>query len=289
MHAPVMLDEVLAYLAVRPDGLYADTTTGGGGHAAAIAARLAGGRLLAFDRDSEALSLAAERLKPWAERVTLRRVRFSQLEESLRQLGVERLDGLVADLGVSMMHLKDAARGFSFQLDGPLDMRMSREETVPAAADLVNFSSEQELARIFSELGEERRYAKKVARAILRQRPVRTTLELAQIIESALPYRRGRLHPATRFFQALRMAVNDEMAELESLLQAIPRVLRPGGRAVIITFQSLEDRKVKHAFQDLARRGLAAVLTRKVVRPAKEEVSRNPASRSAKLRALEVF
>lgn len=288
MHVPVLLEEALTYLAVRPDGVYADTTTGGGGHAAAIAARLAGGRLLAFDRDGEALILAGERLKQWAGRVTLRRARFSQLEESLRQLGVERLDGLLADLGVSMMHLKDAARGFSFQMDGPLDMRMSREEDLPTAADLINFSAEHELARIFSELGEERRYAKKVARAIMRRRPVRTTLELAHIIESALPYR-GRLHPATLFFQALRMAVNDEMGELESLLQSIPRVLKPGGRAVIITFHSLEDRKVKRAFQDLARRGRAAVLTRKVVRPAEDEVSENPASRSAKLRALEMF
>jgi 16S rRNA (cytosine1402-N4)-methyltransferase len=287
MHIPVMLDEVIAYLAVRPDGVYADVTTGAGGHSAAIAARLAAGRLLALDRDDESLALARETLAEW-ERVVFQRARFSQLEETLRATGAGPVDGLLADLGVSMMHLKAAERGFSFQSDGPLDMRLSREEDVPTAADLVNFRSEQDLARIFIELGEERRFGRRIARAIVRHRPIRTTRGLARVIESALP-RRGRLHPATLFFQALRMEVNDELGELDALLASAPRVVKPGGRVVILTFHSLEDRKVKHAFQELARQRLAVVLTRKVVRPTEEEVERNPASRSAKLRALEML
>jgi len=199
------------------------------------------------------------------------------------------LDGLLADLGVSRFQLVEGERGFSLMVDGPLDMRMDRERprgVQGTAADLVNFAGEKELANLIFELGEERR-SRQISRAIVRGRPVTTTGQLAKLIESVAP-RTGKIHPATRTFMALRMAVNRELEELDALLDALPRLVKPGGRVVFITFHSLEDRKVKHAFQALAKAARAHLLTRHVVKPTDEETFNNAASRSAKLRALEL-
>ncbi len=289
-HIPVMLDEVIEYLDLKPGSIVVDCTTGLGGHAAAIAARLTGGgRLIARDRDEESLEIARERLKDFGDRVTFDPGRFSGLRESLARLDIPVADRVLVDCGISMHQLKTPQRGFSFLEEGLLDMRMSRKEEGPSAGDIVNFFSEQDIAQILL-AGEERR-ARRIARAIVRARPVRSTKELSGIIRQALPSmeRGGRIHPATLCFQALRMAVNAELEELDALLGALPEVLRrPGGRAVFITFHSLEDRPVKRAFQGIARRGEAHLLTRHVVTPSEEEVRRNPAARSAKLRALEM-
>jgi 16S rRNA (cytosine1402-N4)-methyltransferase len=289
-HVPVMLDEVIEYLDLQPDSIVVDCTTGLGGHAAAIAARLTGGgRLIARDRDHESLEIARERLKDFGDRVTFDPGRFSELRESLARLGIPAADRVLVDCGISMYQLKTPWRGFSILEEGLLDMRMGRNEEGPSAGDIVNFYSERDIAQILL-AGEERR-ARRIARAIVRARPVRSTKELSGIIRQALPSmeRGGRIHPATLSFQALRMAVNAELEELDALLGALPGVLkRPGGRAVFITFHSLEDRPVKRAFQGIARGGEARLLTRHVVTPSEDEVRRNPAARSAKLRALEM-
>jgi 16S rRNA (cytosine1402-N4)-methyltransferase len=197
-----------------------------------------------------------------------------------------QLDGLLADLGVSRYQLTDPERGFSLMADGPLDMRMDRGQG-QTAADIVNYASEKELADLIYQLGEERR-SRRIARAIVRARPVHTTGQLAKLIESAAP-RMGKIHPATQTFMALRIAVNQENEELDALLKSIPELVKPGGRVVFLTFMSIEDRTVKHAFQELERGGKARILTRHVVRPGAEEVRDNPPSRSAKLRALEML
>jgi 16S rRNA (cytosine1402-N4)-methyltransferase len=212
------------------------------------------------------------------------------LEETLAAEGISQLDGLLADLGVSRYQLTEGERGFSLMADGPLDMRMSRNQPTSqpgTAADIVNYESEKELADLIFKLGEERR-SRKIARAIVRARPIKTTGQLAKLIESAVP-RTGKLHPATLTFMALRIAVNREPEELDALLAAIPKLVKPGGRAVILTFMSLEDRKVKHSFQAMAKAGGARLLNRHVVRPAEEEIHDNPPSRSAKLRAIELL
>ncbi len=201
-------------------------------------------------------------------------------------MGIERTDGLLADLGTSRYQLTEPDRGFSLQADGPLDMRMDRSQG-DTAAEIVNTSAEKALADLIYQLGQERR-ARRIARAIVRARPIRSTLHLARVVELAAP-RTSRLHPATQTFMALRLAVNREQEELDDLLRAAPEIVRSGGRIVVITFMSLEDRKVKRAFQDLARAGRAKVLTKHVVRPTGEEVRINAASRSAKLRALELL
>ena len=288
-HQPVMLDEAIEYLDLRPDSIVVDCTTGLGGHGAAIAARLTGGgRLIARDRDEESLEIARERLKEFGDRVIFDPGKFSDLRESLARLGFPAADRVLVDCGISMYQLKTPQRGFSILEEGLLDMRMGRGEEGSTAGDIVNFYSERDIVQILL-LGEERR-ARRIARAIVRARPVRTTKELSGIIRQALPSMdRGRIHPATLSFQALRMAVNAELEELDALLSALPQVLRrPGGRAVFITFHSLEDRPVKQAFQRLAREKSARLLTRHVVPPTDEEVRRNPAARSAKLRALEM-
>jgi 16S rRNA (cytosine1402-N4)-methyltransferase len=201
------------------------------------------------------------------------------------QLDIVKFDGLLADLGVSRYQLTEGGRGFSLMADGPLDMRMDRSEAI-SAADIVNFESEKGLADLIYRLGEERR-SRKIARAIVRARPVQTTGQLAKLIESVVP-RTGKLHPATQTFMALRIAVNREEDELDALLGAVPELVKPGGRVVIITFMSLEDRRVKRAFQSLGRSGRVRILTRHVVRPSHDEVAENAPSRSAKLRAVEV-
>ena len=286
MHVPVMLGECLDYLALKPNGVVLDATTGMGGHTKAIAERLTTGMVLACDRDAESLELARQNTAGLADRIRFHQVSFARLGEMLEAEGISQLDGLLADLGVSKYQLTEGERGFSLMTDGPLDMRLDRSQT-ETAADLVNFESEKELADLIYKLGEERR-SRKIARAILRARPIKTTGQLAKLIESAVP-RTEKIHPATRTFMALRIAVNHEMEELDALLESIPRLLKPGGRAVILTFHSLEDRKVKQAFQAMARNGRAQILTRHVVRPTEEEIRENPPSRSAKLRAVEMI
>jgi len=287
MHFSVMVEEVLHYLAVRPDATYVDATAGLGGHTAAIARQLTTGRVVANDRDLESLDLARERTAEWKERILYLRGRFSELESGLERLGIRKVDGLLADLGPSRYQLTSSERGFSLMEDGPLDMRMEHSQET-TAADFVNHIAEKALADLIYHLGEERRHrTRKIARAIVRARPIRSTLHLANVIESVVP-RTHRLHPATKTFMALRLAVNRELEELDQLLEAAPRLVGSGGRIVVMSFMSLEDRKTKRCFQSLAREGRATILTKHVVRPAKEEVRRNPPSRGAKLRALEM-
>jgi 16S rRNA (cytosine1402-N4)-methyltransferase len=281
-----MLRECVDYLNVQPSGVYLDATCGLGGHSGAIARLLTTGKLLACDRDSQSLEIARANTADCADRIRFHQVLFSQLQEALAAEGIAQLDGLLADLGVSKYQLTEGERGFSLMADGPLDMRMSQTVQSQTAADIVNYESEHELAGLIFNLGEERR-SRKIARAIVRARPIQTTGHLAKVIEGAVP-RTGKLHPATQTFMALRIAVNDERGELDALLESIPRLVRPGGRAVILTFMSLEDRTVKQSFQAMAKDGRAVILTRHVVRPAEEEIWSNPPSRSAKLRAVEL-
>ena len=286
MHVPVMLRECLDYLTVRPEGVYLDATAGMGGHAGAIARQLTAGLVLACDRDAESLARARANTADASSRIRFHKVSFSLVGEALAAEHITQLDGLLADLGVSRYQLTEGERGFSLMADGPLDMRMDRSRG-RTAADIVNYESEKELADLIFKLGEERR-SRKIARAIVRARPIQTTGRLAKLIEGAAP-RTGKLHPATLTFMALRLAVNEEMEELDALLASIPKLVRPGGRVVFVTFMSLEDRKVKQSFQALAKDGRAKILTRHVVRPSEEETRENPPSRSAKLRAVEMM
>jgi 16S rRNA (cytosine1402-N4)-methyltransferase len=285
MHVPVMSGEALEYLAVAPTGTYLDATAGLGGHTGAIARRLTTGLVIANDRDAESIEQARTNTAEWAERIRFHHGPFSQLKHALGELGIAKVDGLLADLGVSRYQLTSAERGFSLMADGPLDMRMDRSGG-ESADELINFTSERELADLIYKFGEERR-SRKITRAIVRARPIHSTRRLADVIEQAVP-RTGKLHPATQTFMALRLAVNDEPGELDALLSAAPELVKSGGRIVIVTFMSLEDRSVKRSFQELARSGRATVLTKHVVRPAAEEIEHNPPSRSAKLRAVEV-
>jgi 16S rRNA (cytosine1402-N4)-methyltransferase len=285
MHTPVMLRECLEYLGVRPDGIFLDATCGLAGHTAAIARELTTGIVLSCDRDAESLVLARENTLDLADRIRFRQATFSRLGELLTAEGLTKVNGLLADLGVSRYQLTSSERGFSLMSDGPLDMRQDRGQE-RSASDIVNYESEKQLADLIYQLGEERR-SRRIARAIVRARPIHTTGQLAKLIEQAVP-RTGKIHPATQTFMALRIAVNDENEELEALLGAIPRLVKPGGRVVVLTFMSLEDRKVKQSFQAMAREGIANILTRHVVKPSEEEIRDNAPSRSAKLRALEI-
>jgi 16S rRNA (cytosine1402-N4)-methyltransferase len=285
MHVPVLLNESLEYLAMRPDGIYVDATTGLGGHTGAIASRLDTGMVIALDRDLESLEQARRNTQPWADHIRYGHARFSEMRQTLAAQGLETVDGILADLGVSRYQLTEPERGFSLAAAGPLDMRMDRSQEL-TAADLVNTANERELADLIYQLGEEGR-SRQIARAIVRARPLRDTLHLARIVEGATP-RTGRLHPATQTFMALRRAVNRETEELDTLLTNAPDLLASGGRMVVITFMSLEDRQVKEAFRRLSQQGRARLLTKHVVKPGEEEVQANPASRSAKLRAVEM-
>jgi 16S rRNA (cytosine1402-N4)-methyltransferase len=255
-----------------------------GGHAGAIARQLTSGLVLACDRDAESLARSRANTADASSRIRFHKVSFSLVGEALAAERITQLDGLLADLGVSRYQLTEGERGFSLMADGPLDMRMDRSRG-RTAADIVNYESEKELADLIFKLGEERR-SRKIARAIVRARPIQTTGQLAKLIEGAAP-RTGKLHPATLTFMALRIAVNEEMEELDALLASVPKLVKPGGRVVVVTFMSLEDRKVKQSFQALAKDGRAKILTRHVVRPTEEEIRENPPSRSAKLRAVE--
>ncbi len=286
MHFPAMLGESVAALGVRPDGVYADATAGLANHTIAVARLLTTGRVIANDRDAESLEIARRNAAEFADRITFVHGRFSELPRALERLGIAKLDGLLADLGASRYQLTTPERGFSFLADGDLDCRQDRSRG-PTAAELVNTMTESKLADMIYQLGEERQ-ARRAARAIVRARPIRSTRDLARAVESALP-RTGRLHPATRVFLALRLAVNEELDELDALLEAAPGMLNPGGRFVVLSFMSLEDRRVKRSFQQLARDGRVRLLNKRVVTPSEEEIRKNPPSRSAKLRAYELI
>jgi 16S rRNA (cytosine1402-N4)-methyltransferase len=262
-----------------------DSTTGLGGHTALIAQRLTTGLVIANDRDEQSLEMARANTAEWAERIRYHHGTFDDLESALAENGLNKIDGLLADLGVSRYQLTTPERGFSFLADGPLDMRLDQTTGMPAS-DLVNYSAEKALADLIFQLGEERR-ARKIARAIVRARPLRSTLHLADVVERAVR-RTGRLHPATKTFMALRMAVNDEGGQLDRLLKTGPGLLGSGGRMVVIAFMSTDDRKVKEKFRELGREERAVILTKHPLQPSEEEVSQNAPSRSAKLRAVEM-
>jgi len=287
VHVPALVRETLDFLNVRPEGIYIDATLGAGGHAQEILKRLGSGRLLGLDRDPRALEVARDKLAGFGEKLIMQHGNFAQIDALHAASGLPLVDGVVADLGLSSIQLDDASRGFSFSSPGPLDMRMDPGSEM-TAADLVNHASERDLADIFLKLGEER-HSRRIARAIVKARPYRVTTELAQVVTRAIPSRAGlhQIHPATRSFMALRLAVNAEMENLEQFLDRVLMVLRPGGRVVILSFHSLEDRGVKQAFRRWQGEGRASILTRKVVRPGEEEVQINPRARSAKLRAAE--
>jgi 16S rRNA (cytosine1402-N4)-methyltransferase len=284
-HFPVMLQESLAALRIRPDGLYLDATTGLGGHTGAIARQLTTGLVIANDRDALAIRLAQANTGEFWDRIRFHHGPFSALASAVAETRRGQVDGLLADLGVSRYQLTSPERGFSFMAEGPLDMRMD-QSMGETAEDLVNRSAEKALADWIYQYGEERR-ARKIARAIVRARPIRSTLHLADVVERAAP-RTSHLHPATQTFMALRMVVNQEPEELDALLETAPRLVRAGGRVVVISFMSLEDRKVKERFRELQQLGQGTIVTKKPLVPSEEETRRNPPSRSAKLRVLEV-
>jgi 16S rRNA (cytosine1402-N4)-methyltransferase len=289
-HVPVLLKEAIDFLAVRRGGTYIDATVGLGGHSYEIAKRLgAPGHLIGLDKDPAVLDVARAPLNPerkedWPE-ITLLHGSFAEIGERFEPASA---DGVLADLGVSSLQLEDATRGFSFQADGPLDMRMNPQAEL-TAEQVVNHFDERELADVIYEFGEERR-SRRIARAIVRSRPILTTAQLAAVISAAArpmnPAER-RIHPATRTFQALRIFVNRELDDLRGLLSAAPQVLKPGGRLVLISFHSLEDRIVKDALREGVKQSRYRLLVKKPVTPGEEEMDRNPRARSAKLRAAE--
>lgn len=305
-HKSVLLQECIDALNIRPDGIYLDGTLGGAGHSSQIARRLTeGGRLIGVDRDRTALAAAKERLAPYADRVTLVHSNFAEIDAILDSLGITAVDGMLFDLGVSSPQLDDASRGFSYMADAPLDMRMDKDDVL-TAGEVVNTWPQGELRRILYDYGEER-YAPQIAAAICRARekaPVETTLELVDIIRSAMPAQalREKQHPAKRSFQAIRIAVNDELGAVSRMMQAAVGRLNPGGRLAVITFHSLEDRIVKSEMQQAARgctcppefpvcvcgkKPLVKLVTRKPIVSGPAELEENPRARSAKLRVAE--
>ena len=305
-HKSVLLQECIDALNIRPDGIYLDGTLGGAGHSSQIARRLTeGGRLIGVDRDRTALAAAKERLAPYADRVTLVHSNFAEIDAILDSLGIPAVNGMLFDLGVSSPQLDDASRGFSYMADAPLDMRMDKDDAL-TAGEVVNTWPQGELRRILYDYGEER-YAPQIAAAICRARekaPVETTLELVDIIRSAMPAQalREKQHPAKRSFQAIRIAVNDELGAVSRMMQAAVGRLNPGGRLAVITFHSLEDRIVKSEMQQAARgctcppefpvcvcgkKPLVKLVTRKPIVSGPAELEENPRARSAKLRVAE--
>jgi 16S rRNA (cytosine1402-N4)-methyltransferase len=287
-HTPVLVEEVLQWLQIKPDGIYVDATLGAGGHSAAIAQRLVSGKLISLDQDERALELARENLKLWKDHVTLVKSAFSKIAEVAHELGIPKVDGVLADLGVSSMQLDQSARGFSFREAGPLDMRMDAEGEL-TADEIVNQWSEKEIADLLYREADEHD-SRRIAKAIVRARPLRDTAHLATTVAGARKqWGRQRLHPATKTFLALRIAVNREMEELGQFLSRTPATINPGGRWVVLTYHSREDRLVKHAFQEGERAGTLRVLTRHVIQPSEAEQANNPRSRSAKLRCAEIL
>ena len=282
-----MLEEVLEWLRVRADGTYIDATLGAGGHSEAIAERLDSGRLISLDRDAQALRIAQERLTKFGSKVKCVLSPFSKIAEVARELGIPPVDGVLADLGVSSMQLDQPERGFSFREAGPLDMRMAGSTDDLTAEEIVNRWPERELADLLYREADEHD-SRRIARAIVRARPLRDTAHLATVVAGARKqWGRQRLHPATKTFLALRIAVNREMEELGQFLSRTPAAMNSGGRWVVLTYHSREDRLVKQAFQEGERQGTLKVLTKHVVRPSEEEERANPRSRSAKLRCAE--
>lgn len=304
-HVSVLLEECIENLNIKPDGIYVDGTLGGAGHSSQIAKRLTTGRLIGIDRDPVALKAAGERLAPWADRVTLVHSNFCEIASVLEDLGIPGVDGILLDLGVSSPQLDDGARGFSYMADAPLDMRMNNEDALTAHT-VVNTWSYEELKRILYDYGEER-YAPKIAAAICsrrEQKPIETTLELVDIIRGAMPPAalREKQHPAKRSFQAIRIAVNDELGSVEKVMADAVPCLNKGGRLAIITFHSLEDRIVKNGMADAAKgctcppklpvcvcgnKPKVKLITRKPIVSGEIELERNPRARSAKLRVCE--
>ena len=304
-HVSVLLEECIEGLAIKPEGIYVDGTLGGAGHSSQIAARLTTGRLIGIDRDPIALAAAGKRLEPFGDRVTLVHSNFSEIATVLDDLGIQGVDGILLDLGVSSPQLDDGDRGFSYMVDAPLDMRMNNADTQDASFVVNNWSYE-DLKRILYDYGEER-YAPKIAAAICSRRetaPIRTTLELVDIIRSAMPASalREKQHPAKRSFQAIRIAVNDELNSVSKVMEAAIPKLNPGGRLAVITFHSLEDRIVKNAMAEAAKgctcppnfpvcvcgkKPQVKLITRKPIVSGDEELERNPRARSAKLRICE--
>ncbi len=304
-HVSVLLEECIQGLAIKPDGIYVDGTLGGAGHSSCIAAKLTTGRLIGIDRDNVALEAAAERLRPFEDRVTLVHANFCDMDQALQELGIDKVDGILLDLGVSSPQLDDGQRGFSYMTDAPLDMRMNGEDTRDAR-QIVNTWSYEELKRILYDYGEER-FAPRIAAAICRRReqaPIETTLELVDVIKSAMPASalREKQHPAKRSFQAIRIAVNDELGAVETVMKKAVPLLNPVGRLAVITFHSLEDRIVKNAMAEAAKgctcppsfpvcvcgkKPQVRIVTRKPIVSGEEELERNPRARSAKLRICE--
>ena len=304
-HVSVLLDECLEGLNIKPEGIYVDGTLGGAGHSSQIAKRLTTGRLIGIDRDPVALKAAGERLAPYGDRVKLVHSNFCEIAQVLKDLEIDGVDGILLDLGVSSPQLDDGSRGFSYMADAPLDMRMNSEDTL-SAYDVVNTWSFEELKRILYDYGEER-YAPRIASAICSRRetkPIETTLELVDVIRGAMPAAalREKQHPAKRSFQAIRIAVNDELGSVEKVMKDAIPCLNPGGRLAVITFHSLEDRIVKNAIAEAAKgctcppsfpvcvcgkKPLVQLVTRKPIISGDEELERNPRARSAKLRVCE--
>ena len=304
-HVSVLLDECIEGLNIKPDGIYVDGTLGGAGHSSQIAKRLTTGRLIGIDRDPVALKAAGERLAPYADRVTLVHSNFCEIAQVLQDLGIEGVDGILLDLGVSSPQLDDGSRGFSYMADAPLDMRMNNEDAL-SAYEVVNSWSQDELKRILYDYGEER-YAPRIAGAICARRaekPIETTLELVDIIRSAMPAAalREKQHPAKRSFQAIRIAVNDELGSVEKVMRDAIPCLNPEGRLAIITFHSLEDRIVKNGMANASKgctcppnfpvcvcgkKPQVKLVNRKPIVSGNEELERNPRARSAKLRVCE--
>ncbi len=304
-HVSVLLDECIEALHIDPAGVYVDGTLGGAGHSSVIASKLTTGRLIGIDRDPKALAAAQQRLAPYADRVTLVHSNFSQLDQVLEELGISGVDGILLDLGVSSPQLDEAERGFSYMADAPLDMRMNSQDSL-TAYEVVNTWPREELRRILYEYGEER-YAPQIAAAIDRRRtekPIATTLELVDVIRSAMPPQalREKQHPAKRSFQAIRIAVNDELGAVGRVMEVAVPKLNPGGRLAIITFHSLEDRIVKNGMASAAKgctcppefpvcicgnKPKVKLISRKPIVSGKEELDRNPRARSAKLRVCQ--
>src|SRR5579863_8826910 len=289
IHRPVLLGETIEFLRIRPEGTYIDATLGGGGHAEAILERLETGKLLGIDCDPAVLEQASARLAPYREKLVLMHGNFAEIDSIHHTTGLPPADGVLADLGMSSLQLDEPSRGFSFNLPGLLDMRMD-PATETTAADLVNYLREQELADLIFKFAEER-HSRRVARAIMKARPIRSTTELAQVVTRAIPSRTGlhQIHPATRVFMALRMAVNRELENLEAFLAKVFNVMAAGGRLVVLSFHSLEDRRVKQALVAAKQEGMVRILTRHVIRATEEEIRENPRSRSAKLRGAEII
>jgi 16S rRNA (cytosine1402-N4)-methyltransferase len=286
LHMPVLVDEVMEWLRIRPEGTYADVTVGTAGHTLEIARRLTTGKVLGLDRDPRAIEIARQRLRQYERQVVLVNAEFSQIGEVAKELALPPLDGVLADLGVSSLELDSPERGFSFRWAAPLDMRMSPESAL-TAGEVVNHWQEKELADLLYQKADETD-SRRIARAIVRARPIRDTEHLATVVAGGRKARgRQKLHPATKTFLALRIAVNREEEELEQFLSRTPATLNSGGRWAVLSYHSLEDRMVKQTFRRLAQEGSFRLLTKKVIQPSEEEVRANPRARSAKMRVAE--